>query len=139
MLPEKMAFDDPLRLGVHRAGFKSRHSLEARTDPGVCLTCHTPDRCDSCHADNHVNVASGGASPHPVGWVGLRGEPNEHGRAAWRDPSVCASCHSGPGEQLCVGCHRVGGVGGSPHRAGWTSKLRPTVDMPCRQCHGGAL
>jgi len=136
VLPEKLAFDDPLRAGVHRAGFKSRHSLEARTQPGLCMTCHQPDRCDSCHQDNHVNVASGARSPHPAGWVGLRGEANDHGRAAWRDPAVCASCHSGAGQQLCVGCHKVGGVGGNPHRAGWTSKARLT-DMPCRLCHGG--
>lgn len=141
ILPEKMHFDDPLRVGVHRAGFKSRHSLEARTQPGLCSTCHTPQTCDSCHADRGVKAtmgAPGSRSPHPPGWVGLRGEGNEHGRQAWRDPAVCASCHSGAGEQLCVGCHRVGGVGGSPHRPGWTSKMRKTVDQPCRQCHGGA-
>lgn len=137
LLPEKMHFDDPLRAGVHRAGFKSRHSLEARTQPGLCATCHVVQTCDGCHAENHVNAASGGRSPHPPGWVGLRGEGNDHGRAAWRDPAVCASCHSGAGEQLCVGCHRVGAVGGNPHRPGWTSKMRPTIDMPCRLCHGG--
>ena len=139
LLPEKMAFDDPLKAGVHRAGFKSRHSLEAKAQPGLCLTCHEKTKtCDACHQDNHVNVASGGRSPHPVGWVGLRGEGNDHGRAAWRDPSVCASCHSGAGEQMCIGCHRVGAIGGNPHRPGWTSKLRRTVDVPCRLCHGGA-
>jgi hypothetical protein len=136
-LPERMTFDDPLRAGMHRAGFASRHALEARTQPGLCQTCHTPDTCESCHADRHVSFGSGGASPHPPGWVGLRGEPNDHGRAAWRDPATCAACHQGAGEQLCIGCHRVGGVGGSPHRPGWTSRLRPTVDQPCRSCHGG--
>jgi hypothetical protein len=137
MLPERMAFDDPMRAGVHRAGFRSRHSLEARTQAGLCQTCHTPQTCESCHQENHVDVSSGGRSPHPKGWLGLRGESNEHGRAAWRDPSTCAACHTGAGEQMCIGCHRVGGTGGNPHRAGWTSKLRPTVDQPCRQCHGG--
>jgi hypothetical protein len=135
LLPEKMAFDDPLRAGVHRAGFKSRHSLEARTQPGLCTTCHTAASCESCHAQSKVDVGSGGPSPHPLGWVGLRGESNDHGAAAWRDPSVCAGCHSGAGEQLCVGCHRVGGIGGNPHRPGWTSKLRPKTDRACRQCH----
>lgn len=139
ILPEKLAFDDPLRAGVHRAGFVSRHSLEARTQPGLCTTCHASDFCEDCHSREKVDVASGGASPHPVGWVGLRGERNDHGPAAWRDPSVCAACHSGSGEQLCIGCHKVGGIGGSPHRPGWTSHLRPTVDMPCRECHAPGM
>lgn len=138
-LPEKMAFDDTLRAGVHRAGFDSRHSLEARTQPGLCTTCHaTGEFCESCHSRNGVDVGSGGASPHPPGWVGTRGERNDHGPAAWRDPSICAACHTGAGEQLCIGCHRVGGVGGNPHRAGWTSNKRPTIDQPCRSCHEGA-
>jgi hypothetical protein len=139
ILPSKLAFDDPLRASVHRAGFVSRHSLEARTQPGLCTTCHAEGVfCESCHAKNHVDVASGGSSPHPPGWLGTRGESNDHGAAAWRDPSVCASCHSGAGEQLCVSCHRVGGAGGNPHRPGWTSKLRPMIDQPCRSCHEGA-
>ncbi len=138
-LPERMAFDDPLRAGVHRAGFVSRHSLEARTQPGLCTTCHTTGEfCESCHRANGVDVSSGGPSPHPPGWVGTRGERNDHGPAAWRDPSVCAGCHTGAGEQLCVSCHRVGGAGGNPHKPGWTSKLRPTIDQPCRSCHEGA-
>ncbi len=137
-LPEKLAFDDTMRAGVHRAGFVSRHSLEARTQPGLCSSCHRANEfCESCHAKNGVDVASGGRSPHPAGWVGLRGQSNDHGPAAWQDPSVCASCHSGAGEALCIGCHKVGAMGGSPHRPGWTSKMRPTIDQPCRSCHGG--
>jgi Cytochrome c7 and related cytochrome c len=137
-LPEKLTFDDPLRAGVHRAGFRSRHSLEARTQPGLCTTCHnTGEFCESCHSSKKVDVSSGGKSPHTAGWVGLRGSRNDHGSAAWRDPSVCASCHMGAGEKLCVGCHRVGAFGGNPHRPGWTSKLRPTIDQPCRSCHEG--
>jgi len=136
-LPEKQAFDDPLRAGVHRAGFMSRHPLEAKNQPGMCTTCHTPDSCESCHTKNNVSPASGARSPHPPGWLGLRGEPNDHGRAAWQDPTECAGCHSGAGEKLCVGCHKVGGMGGNPHRPGWTSHKRPLYDEPCRSCHGG--
>ncbi len=57
------------------------------------------------------------------------------GRRRGADPSVCAACHTGAGESLCIGCHRVGAMGGSPHRPGWTSKMRPTIDQPCRSCH----
>jgi len=138
ILPEKMHFDDPLRAGVHRAGFRSRHSLEARSQPGLCATCHEASKfCDGCHADKKVRAADNGRSPHPAGWLGLRGESNDHGRAAWRHPAVCASCHSGAGEKMCVGCHRVGAIGGNPHRPGWTSQKQPRVDMPCRLCHAG--
>ena len=48
-LPERMAFDEPLRAGIHRAGFVSRHSDEARGDPGLCTTCHSPRACQDCH------------------------------------------------------------------------------------------
>jgi hypothetical protein len=138
ILPEKLHFDDPLRAGMHRAGFKSRHSLEARANPGLCSTCHEPAKfCDSCHAEKKIRAADNGRSPHPAGWLGLRGESNDHGRAAWRDPMACAACHSGQGEQMCVGCHRVGAIGGNPHRPGWRSTKQPRVDMPCRLCHAG--
>jgi len=137
-LPEKQAFDDPLRMGVHRAGFKSRHALEAKAQPGICTTCHTADTCETCHTQNGVSPDSNAKSPHPPGWLGLRGEANAHGRAAWQDPTECAGCHSGAGEKLCVGCHKVGGIGGNPHRPGWTSNKRPLFDEPCRGCHGGS-
>lgn len=133
-LPEKLAFDDPMRGGVHRAGFKARHAEEARGDPGLCTTCHQPSACSGCHAKEGVGAA-GGKSPHPSGWLGLPGQPNDHGRAAWRDPELCAGCHGGAGEALCVGCHKVGGIGGNPHTAAFRSK-RPKTDQPCRMCHG---
>ncbi len=135
-LAEKLAFDDPARMGAHRAGFFARHSAEARLQPGLCTTCHAPKSCADCHADRKVSPLGKGKSPHAKGWLGLKGQPNDHGRAAWLDPAECASCHGGAGEALCVGCHKVGGSGGNPHRAGWTSKLRPAVDQPCRLCHG---
>ena len=136
VLPERLHFDDPLRPGVHRAGFLSRHPNEARTQPGLCTTCHATSTCESCHERRGVRAVPGTRSPHPPGWSGLRGQRNDHGRAAWRDPAECASCHSGAGEALCVGCHSVGGPGGNPHRPGWQSTLRPTIDAPCRACHG---
>jgi hypothetical protein len=131
-LPSKMQFDNPFAPSVHRAGFTSRHSLEARSEPGACTTCHQPDRCASCHVAK--GVAGTNRSPHPPGWVGPTAGENQHGREARRDPSACASCHDGAGQKLCVSCHQVGGVGGSPHPAGWTSRL-PLSSMPCRMCH----
>ena len=133
-LPERLKFDDPRGAGIHRAGFKSRHAEEARADPGLCTTCHTPKACSDCHNREKLLPGAGGKSPHPSGWLGVPGQRNDHGRAAWREPEICAACHSGAGEMLCVGCHKVGAVGGNPHVAGFTSR-KPKTDRPCRLCH----
>ena len=130
VLPAATRFADPVRSGIHRAGFAARHALEARSDPGACTTCHTPDRCASCHTAKGIAGEDRG-SPHPAGWVGL---DNRHGREARRDPAACASCHGGAGEQLCASCHSVGGIGGNPHPPGWSSR-QPLSAMPCRMCH----
>lgn len=138
-IPERLAFDRPTGPGVHRAGFMARHAEEARGDPGLCIGCHSPQACSQCHERRQVGAAvpsSDRSSPHPPGWLGLPGQSNEHGRAAWRDPALCASCHGGAGEALCVGCHRVGAPGGNPHAPGWSSRLRPRLDRPCVLCHG---
>jgi predicted CXXCH cytochrome family protein len=137
-LPARARLDDPLQASVHRAGFRARHALEARAAAGSCTTCHSQATCADCHQDTGVaaEMATPRPSPHPPGWVGLTPAANEHGRAARRDPAACASCHGGAGEMLCVGCHRVGGVGGSPHAPGWTSRQALT-DLPCRLCHAG--
>ncbi|MCA9677854.1 MAG: cytochrome c3 family protein [Myxococcales bacterium] len=135
-LPAQLAFDDPGRASVHRAGFASRHDIEARADPGACATCHSPSTCETCHTDNGVAAVTEGPrlNPHPAGWVSLVAGDNEHGRAARRDPAACAACHGGAGESLCVGCHKVGGVGGNPHPAGWSSR-QSLAEQPCRLCH----
>lgn len=132
-LPATRRFADPFAASVHRAGFQARHSLEARSSPGACTTCHSPDRCVACHAARGVAGPSTG-SPHPPGWVGLTASSNLHGREARRDPVSCAGCHGGAGETLCVKCHAVGGVGGNPHPPGWSSR-QPMSAMPCRMCH----
>ena len=132
-LPAQLHFDDPFTPSVHRAGFQSRHSLEAKADPGACQTCHQPDRCITCHTARGV-AGSDRLSPHPPGWVGLTASENLHGREARRDPTACAACHGGAGETLCVQCHKVGGVGGNPHPPGWSSRIG-LGEMPCRMCH----
>ncbi len=135
-LPARLAFDDVPLAGLHRAGFRARHADEARSDPGLCTTCHSPSACQGCHDREHVSPLSGAASPHPVGWVTAGNGGGDHGAQARMDPTACAGCHSGAGEQLCVGCHRVGGPGGNPHGAGFRSDRSKTHDLPCRLCHG---
>jgi Cytochrome c7 and related cytochrome c len=133
-LPARLHFDDPFRASVHRAGFASRHAIEARAEPGACSTCHTPTACQACHERQHVAPAKGVLGPHPPGWIGLTRASDLHGRAARADPASCAGCHGGGGERLCVKCHQVGGVGGNPHPAGWQSR-QPLGALPCRLCH----
>jgi hypothetical protein len=133
VLPATAHFSNPFAPSVHRAGFAARHALEARAEPGACSTCHSPDRCASCHLARGI-AGNGRRSPHPPGWVGPAAADNEHGREARRDPSACASCHDGAGQALCVGCHKVGGIGGSPHPVAWKSRVSLTA-MPCRLCH----
>lgn len=139
-VPSAIKFDVPDGMGLHRAGFRSRHAEEARADPGMCSSCHEESACRACHVDEGVAFepgALGSVSPHPPGWVGVGPGTNSHGPAARRDPTACAACHSGAGEQLCVDCHKVGGVGGSPHTPAWESdhRDRSTSALPCRLCH----
>jgi predicted CXXCH cytochrome family protein len=132
----RQSFDRPALAGLHRAGFSARHAEEARSNPGLCTTCHDSERfCLDCHAKRGRAAASsaGRTSPHPQDWVRARG--GEHGRAARLEPASCAACHGGSGEALCVGCHRVGGPGGNPHGRGFASALDRDRDEPCRQCH----
>jgi hypothetical protein len=132
-LPAERRLADPFRAQLHRAGFVGRHAVEARSDPGACTTCHAPDRCITCHVEKGIAATARG-NPHPRGWVGLAAADNLHGREARRDPASCAGCHGGAGEQLCVSCHAVGGIGGNPHPPGFSSTL-PLSAMPCRMCH----
>lgn len=134
-VPAQLRFDAPDGSALHRAGFRSHHAEEARADPGSCSACHADRACRDCHVGAGVAaIGAGGLSPHPSGWVGVGLGGNAHGPAARRDPAGCASCHGGAGEQLCVGCHKVGGIGGSPHPPGWSS-AQPRSALPCRLCH----
>jgi hypothetical protein len=129
-LPWKLALGDVSLSGLHRAGFAARHAGEARADPGLCTTCHTESSCVDCHSREKV-AGTAARSPHPPGWAN-----GEHGVEARVDPTSCAGCHGGAGEQLCVGCHSVGGPGGNPHGPGFRSHKDEHHDLPCRLCHG---
>lgn len=135
-LPQRLAFDKTRLAGLHRAGFRSRHAEEARAQPALCTSCHSESSCQKCHATERVAAGMGARrSPHPPGWVGSGRGSGGHGAQARINPISCASCHGGAGEQLCVGCHRVGGPGGNPHGAGFSSAKDQMNDVPCRYCH----
>jgi predicted CXXCH cytochrome family protein len=132
-LPWKLELDVGKFDRLHAAGFVARHPEEARGQPGLCTTCHAETFCLSCHESKKVSGTSGATSPHPPGWVRAKG--GDHGHAARIDPASCASCHGGAGEQLCVGCHKVGGAGGNPHGPGFSSTRDKVKDLPCKLCH----
>ena len=132
-LPWKLELGAPKFDELHGAGFLARHPEEARGQPGLCSSCHAESFCLACHDAKKVSGTSGAASPHPPGWVRAKG--GDHGRAARIDPASCASCHGGAGEQLCVGCHKVGGAGGNPHGPGFSSTRDKVKDLPCKLCH----
>lgn len=135
-LPWKLAVGGPpQQTGVHLSGFRARHSMEARAQPGLCTTCHAEAFCVECHSTLRIAAGQGGRSPHPAGWVSGAGG-GAHGIEARIDPMSCAGCHGGAGEQLCVGCHRVGGPGGNPHGPNFTSTKDKGRELPCRLCHG---
>jgi hypothetical protein len=138
-LPTRLHFDRPQLTGLHRAGFRSRHGREALADGALCVTCHTENSCNDCHAQ--VGLAADGRgggtarNPHPAGFLSLAPGGGQHGIAARQDPVSCAGCHGGAGEQLCVDCHRVGGVGGNIHPPGFESSLDQRTAQPCTMCH----
>jgi predicted CXXCH cytochrome family protein len=136
-LPWKLALGEPRGRDLHRAGFRARHAEEARGDPGLCATCHAESTCIACHVKERRAPGLAAESPHPPGWIGAGRAGGRHGIEARTDPAACAGCHGGAGEMLCVGCHRVGGPGGSPHGRGFASIKDRRRDVPCRLCHGG--
>jgi hypothetical protein len=121
---------------VHRGDFLARHAMEARSTPTRCLRCHTSQSCDGCHVRRGVSGArSSPTNPHPVGWIGSNPRAKSfHGVAARRSLASCAACHDHGPATNCIGCHRVGGHGGSPHRGAGHSSRAVTATL-CRYCH----
>ncbi|MCC6996972.1 MAG: hypothetical protein IT370_20330 [Deltaproteobacteria bacterium] len=114
--PEKV-----LRDFIHRADYRTRHTLEARAEPALCNRCHGQSFCTSCHtAQNLTPTALTPRSPHPQGYS-FPGA-NSHARDARRDIVNCAACHDQGARSICIDCHKVGGVGGNPHTPSWLSR-----------------
>jgi hypothetical protein len=121
---------------IHRGDYLTRHSIEARFDQALCQRCHGTSFCADCHKQE--NVGPGGSNPrnpHPSGWA-FAG-PTSHAVAARRDIVSCASCHDQGANSNCVGCHKVGGIGGNPHPMGGNrSTTKPRFTAP--RCAGTA-
>ncbi len=120
---------------IHRNDFFSRHPVEAKADPALCLRCHGVDSCNGCHQKNGLGAGNGATlDPHPAGFSnGML-----HGPEARRDIVSCAACHDQGAASTCVQCHRVGGVGGNPHPPSWAVRHRKEEigrNAMCQICH----
>lgn len=115
---------------IHRGNYIKRHALEQQVDQTLCYSCHGLSFCNNCHTKKNVSPSSRvGIRPasHTPDWISL------HGDEARRNISACASCHSGR-DNTCIGCHKPGGVGPSPHPKGWKTNLSRDEEV-CRRCH----
>lgn len=122
---EQIEFKFPERVDldfIHRNDFLGRHSVEAEADPASCRRCHGSSFCEDCHRQSSLtSTASSPRDPHPPGWA-FPGAAEFHGTAARRDIASCAACHDQGARSICVDCHKVGGIGGNPHPAGWSQR-----------------
>jgi hypothetical protein len=126
---------------IHRGDYVSRHMVDAGVSPASCRRCHGPAFCEACHTQqNLTRLSTTFRDPHPAGWANDRASGHFHGDAARRDISACAGCHDQGAGAVCVGCHRVGGIGGNPHPSSFISKHQGedrTKNPVCTACHTG--
>ena len=131
--PERV--DDDFQ--IHRGDWLSRHSLEAQAARSLCERCHSPAFCNNCHVAQNLSPAgTNPRDPHPPGWA-FPG-PNSHATAARNDIGSCQACHDQGPASNCVGCHKVGGIGGNPHPAGFLARHNPAQihrSSMCLYCH----
>ena len=130
--------EEVLRRFIHRGDYVSGHVLDARADAASCARCHGTSFCASCHDLQRLTTAvKNPRDPHPPGWA-YPGNAAFHGEAARRDILSCASCHDQGAASICVGCHRVGGVGGNPHPTGFIKhhdQSEARQNGMCLVCH----
>ncbi|MCG3197772.1 MAG: hypothetical protein HUU16_03450 [Candidatus Omnitrophica bacterium] len=125
---------------VHQADYLSRHFIEARNDPALCVTCHRPSFCRNCHEQHGISDITGQSqfgtpfSPHPEDF-GDPGSPNFHGYMARREIFTCAACHDQGKDTNCIKCHSVFTDAFNPHPKGWSSDKDMFRDRPCIYCH----
>jgi Cytochrome c7 and related cytochrome c len=136
---------------IHRGDYLSRHMIDVQAEPASCRRCHGSHFCDGCHELNNVSGRSSSLSfrdPHPAGWANnIAGGDGFHGNQARKNIVVCAGCHDqGAADNLCVGCHMVGGKADNPanpngpHPASFISKHRNddrSKQAVCVACHHG--
>lgn len=122
---------------IHPPNFTVIHAVDAKLSPQNCTSCHqTQTFCTECHMRSGVSAIDGFEPPvraefHPPGWL-EPSQPNNHGVAARRNITDCASCHQ---ERDCVTCH----VNINPHPPEFQLNCRNWIKAdprPCAECHG---
>lgn len=98
-----------------RPGFLERaHGEAASASAATCATCHTRERCSSCHVSQDpagviAAVPSARAAPIPPAAAAYP-EPADHGgdwlrtHGAYASVAECGACHT---RQSCTGCHQA--------------------------------
>ncbi len=99
-----------------RGGFLiETHGESAERSLATCQTCHTQERCTSCHVEGaeRETVASMPAAPAGMELPDLAARyptPETHESEGWLDvhgerarPGECSTCHT---RQSCTTCHR---------------------------------
>ncbi len=100
----------------HREGFLAElHGESAEGGVATCQTCHTRERCTSCHVEGSEReaVASMPAAPPAMELPPFEASyptPETHESEEWLDahgerarPGECSTCHT---RQSCTTCHR---------------------------------
>jgi len=144
-LPIELRFSDEVtRQFIHRADYRSRHSLEARADATSCQKCHGGSFCESCHQAQTFTLRGnepGGANnlhgPHDPNEIHDPARPGFHGKLVRQNAAACASCHDQGAQSSCVQCHR-GLSAPNPHPPGFrNTHNRADIERNpmCKYCH----
>ena len=131
----------------HPPSFLREHAVPARTDQGLCTSCHEPSFCEDCHMEATPPIPLELIeATNPIRHFVHRGDfRSRHPLEARMDPGTCGRCH---GVSYCDDCHRESGVGGSaapgsPHPPGWLDPASPRGHaaearrdiVACASCH----
>lgn len=93
--------------GDHEApGFLlESHGEQATAQPARCATCHTRERCTSCHVDASVAAAIARIPEAPAGFPLGRLEARYPEPPSHRSPEWLETHGKGAGRQACGTCH----------------------------------
>lgn len=122
---------------VHTSDFYVTHPLAARTDPRLCVTCHTEERfCSDCHNDFNRNELV--LYSHRRAWSDLavifdRDTAQIHESF---DETQCQSCHRDENNSIVIPTDRWSRDHGIEARKNLTTcqACHPTGDV-CIKCH----
>ncbi len=129
---------------VHPNDWISMHAAASVLDEPRCTNCHQMQTfCADCHRRLGLSrdSASGNRQtgrrfhPPPSEWTLAPRGPGHHAWEAMRNLNECVACHT---ERDCGTCHATrgmaGGMGVSPHGAGFRAQCRSAMRSNARSC-----